>query len=368
MITVSYIMNVLNGEPFIQYQLDSIFQYAHEIIIVEGAYKKFKHAATTDGRSTDKTIEIIQNYPDPENKIKLIMQPGFYDDRLDMCNELLKHVTGDVVWQVDVDEFFYPETHEYIRRQFEEDEQIDRVSFNFIDFYGPLKYYIKGYEWIGLNNVNRVHRFTKGDQWISQRPPQLKTKSGQLKRIKKHIDGDCLESKNHLMYHGTMLFEKQIIDKYKYYNEMWGDVYYSNKMIKKWKSYKNKFFAAGLKKKITWFSPYKGEVPESLEKLKIKLLKQLHSKYKFIETENIDIFFKTKNYQRYENIAMILSEYSTQERGKDKFISKALFLIKEIFFNLDMYTGVYALKILFLSIFRHIKIFLKDNRALKSNL
>ena len=50
-------MNVLNGEPFIKYQLKSIYKFAHEIIIVEGAYKKFRHAAKKF-RSKDKTVKM----------------------------------------------------------------------------------------------------------------------------------------------------------------------------------------------------------------------------------------------------------------------------------------------------------------------
>jgi hypothetical protein len=88
-------MNVVNGEPFINYQLNSIYPFADEIVIVEGAYKKFSHATTPEGRSTDTTIQLIQNYPDPMNKIKLILKPGYYEDRKEMCDELLDHVTGE---------------------------------------------------------------------------------------------------------------------------------------------------------------------------------------------------------------------------------------------------------------------------------
>jgi len=97
---ISYVMNVLNGEPFIKYQLDSIYKFAHEIIIIEGAYLKFSHA-TINGRSKDNTIKTIENYNDEENKIKLITNDGFYNDRKEMCNEFLKYVTGEIIWQID---------------------------------------------------------------------------------------------------------------------------------------------------------------------------------------------------------------------------------------------------------------------------
>src|SRR5690606_423004 len=108
---ISYVMNVLNGEPFITYQLRSIYPFAHQIVIVEGAYRKFAHAATPDAHSTDRTRELIRAFPDPERKIALIEREGFWSDRLDMCNAFLPRVTGDAIWQVDADEFYMPETH-----------------------------------------------------------------------------------------------------------------------------------------------------------------------------------------------------------------------------------------------------------------
>ena len=65
---ISYVMNVLNGEPFIKYQIDSIYKFADEIIIVEGAYRKFAHA-TNNGRSKDSTLETIRSYPDSKKKL-----------------------------------------------------------------------------------------------------------------------------------------------------------------------------------------------------------------------------------------------------------------------------------------------------------
>ena len=69
---ISFGIIVVNGEPFIKYNLENLYPHAHEILIVEGAVEKFKHASTPDGHSLDNTVKIIKEFPDPENKIKLI--------------------------------------------------------------------------------------------------------------------------------------------------------------------------------------------------------------------------------------------------------------------------------------------------------
>lgn len=158
---ITYAMNVLNGEPFIKYQLDSIYKHAHEIVIVEGAYKKFAHA-TNNCRSKDNTLNIIKAYHDNENKIKLVVNDYFYEDRMEMCNEFLKHVSGDVLWQVDSDEFYNAETHKYIYQLFKNDNELDMVSFNFNDYFASTDYCIAGNESLKLDDVNRVHRFNHG--------------------------------------------------------------------------------------------------------------------------------------------------------------------------------------------------------------
>jgi len=75
-------MNVFNGEPFLQYNLASIYRHAYQIIIVEGAYKNF----SVEPHSTDNTLSIIRNFHDPLKKINLITQDGFWDNREHMCN------------------------------------------------------------------------------------------------------------------------------------------------------------------------------------------------------------------------------------------------------------------------------------------
>lgn len=358
MLKFSYVMNVLNGEPFIRYQLDSIYPYADEIVIVEGAYEKFRHAATPEGRSTDKTLDIIRAYPDPQKKIKLIAKDGFYGDRLDMCNVLLEHVTGDVVWQVDADEFYRPETHIYIRHLFEKREA-DRVSFYFHDFFAATGYTIFGYETLGLQDVNRVHRFRPGDRWRSQRPPLLNDQSGNLKQIRRHVGGLELKDQGHVMHHATLFFEKQITDKYKYYASMWSSVSRPGTWMEDvWKKLDNKFNVACLDSAATYLQRTPSSaVPQPLLDMIKDVRDGIHPSYTLRPVDDIEAFLNSAVYPDYVRIAQKLNRLAgislkTMPPSGEISIPSLLW---DILCKLDKKTRRFALIVFLKSILRNIR-------------
>ena len=260
---VSYAMNVLNGEPFIWYQLHSIYEFAHEIIIVEGAYDKFRHAAN-GFRSKDKTIEIIEQFPDPCKKIKLIKKNYFYDDRVGMCNEFMNQLTGDILWQIDVDEFYARTTHDYVKHLFESDDLLDQISFNFFDYYRGFEHIISGYA-SSLIDVVRVHRIYPGLMWSSQRPPTLAL-NGKIFKPRKSLNGQQMRAHGHFMHNATMIFDGQVADKFTYYSKMWpkGIQEFNNWYISSWMNFEQKFSVAGLKDSLTYVLPRKHTLPETL--------------------------------------------------------------------------------------------------------
>ena len=56
---VTFGIIVLNGEPFTRYCLRALYPFAHEIIVVEGATVSASTIATSDGHSTDDTLETL---------------------------------------------------------------------------------------------------------------------------------------------------------------------------------------------------------------------------------------------------------------------------------------------------------------------
>ena len=74
-IKITFGIIVLNGEPFTRYNLQSLYPFAHQIIVVEGACTSAAAVASRDGHSTDGTCEVLQNIKkenDPEGKISIV--------------------------------------------------------------------------------------------------------------------------------------------------------------------------------------------------------------------------------------------------------------------------------------------------------
>ena len=95
---ISFGMIVLNGEPFLRYNLRSLYPFAHEIIIVEGAVPGASLVATEDGHSIDGTLAALKSFKsseDPENKIRIIQKDGFWREKDEMSFAYAENATGD---------------------------------------------------------------------------------------------------------------------------------------------------------------------------------------------------------------------------------------------------------------------------------
>jgi len=108
---VTIAMIVLNEAEFIEKNLKQHYVWegsdVHQIIIVEGSVELYpKRNITPQGLSTDKTAEIINNFPDPENKIEFIQ--GMWKDKSHQRNQYAKRVSDntDYLIVIDCDEFY----------------------------------------------------------------------------------------------------------------------------------------------------------------------------------------------------------------------------------------------------------------------
>ena len=346
MIRISYVMNILNGEPFVKYQLNSIYTHAYEIIIVEGAYKKFAFA-TNNARSQDSTIQSIRAFPDPEKKIKLIVKEGFYDDRREMCNEFMGHVTGDVIWQIDADEFYHDKTHIYVNFLFTNDSALDVISFNFIDLFGSLSLQTEGLEGTGLQDVKRVHRFSKGDIWINQRPPILGNLKGELKAVRKTISGNEMKQNGHLMFNLTMLFEKQIQDKFLYYQakEFTGLMY--NWYERSIRTFEDKFNILNFSSHLTYLTTLKCELPDICKEIKQECL-TVYTNYPFINDEVHKSVVNEAHYDHQIAIAYQINTLPLQTFSIFTLTLKVLQIAVFLFSNFDRNARIFVFKVLWL--------------------
>lgn len=124
-----------NEAGWIKYNLRNCYDEFDEIRVVEGAVVG-RPQSTEDGHSTDNTIELIKNFPDPQDKIRL-----FTLDRPFKCLEEQKQmfvdtsVPGDWLFIVDCDEFYLEGSINRVRKAIEAHPICSEFIPTFLHFY-----------------------------------------------------------------------------------------------------------------------------------------------------------------------------------------------------------------------------------------
>lgn len=227
---ITFGMIVFNAESvlpegMLEACIKNVYDVAHEIIIVEGGTKATTHyfdgdisKFTADGKSTDNTIDIIKNIPDPDKKIILIESNGFWNGKTEMCNAWANIATGDYIWQIDSDEFYHVD--EMIKMiDFLKKEKPDAVYFNAYHFFGGFDYCIDERsfpEW-GSGPWFRLFRHVpKKSKWLSHEPPVYEC-DGLICNNSKLVDQKQSKEISIKMYHYSYVHYKQIMFKTNFY-------------------------------------------------------------------------------------------------------------------------------------------------------
>jgi hypothetical protein len=212
---------VLNGEPFTRYCLRALYPFAHEIIVVEGAAPAAAEIATPDGHSTDGTLETLHRFKDEEDredKVQIITREGFWSEKDEQSQSYAKKATGDYLWQVDIDEFYDPRDMQAILEMLRDDPEITAVSFQQISFWGGFDYLVDGwYLQRGAEIYHRLFKWGLGYQYATHRPPTVLDPHGRDLRQLKWVKGHELARLNVYLYHYSLLFPQQVIEKCEYY-------------------------------------------------------------------------------------------------------------------------------------------------------
>lgn len=219
---ITFGMIVLNGEPFLQYNLRALYPFAHEIIVVEGAVIAAAGAATMDGHSQDQTLKTLQQFKeleDPEDKLTIVTRDGFWNEKGEQSQAYADHATGNYLWQIDADEFYQPEDMQAVIDLLSANELISAVSFQQLSFWGGFDYLADGwYLHQGGNHIHRLFRWGTGYRYCTHRPPTVHNKLGQDMRDLYWIRGTDLAQRKIWLYHYPLIFPKQVLEKSQYYD------------------------------------------------------------------------------------------------------------------------------------------------------
>ena len=306
---ITFGMIVLNAEPFILYNLRTLYPYSHQIIIVEGAAYAASQIATEDGHSSDSTIATIglfQKQEDLENKVLLVTAEdeghpnGFWPGEKDeQSRAYAKRATGEFLWQVDSDEFYTNESMKKIFTLLKEQPDITAVSLKMITIWGGFDYITNG--WYLMRGAQYYHRLFKWEscyQYSTHRPPTVVNQNGKDLRTIKWISGQELEKKGVFMHHYSLLFPHQVKDKCTYYNEAsWANrdkaVHW---MQDNYLKLKNPFRVHNVYDYPSWLERFTGEHPEQIQNM-IKDIKSGELNVELRQTEDIEKLLKSTWYK-----------------------------------------------------------------------
>lgn len=169
-------MIVLNEEEYIWHNLKQHYDFAHQIVVVEGSVLKYPNSnVLPNGRSTDKTAEIVKNFPDPKNKIEFIQPTRRWKDKVEQRNQYLQRATGDFLIVIDADEFYTKADQQLLNREFATHRNVLLFKFEravknashrrgIIHFWYGFKHQVIGGYWDIPHN--RIYRQVSGMKYV----------------------------------------------------------------------------------------------------------------------------------------------------------------------------------------------------------
>jgi len=225
-------MIVCNGDYFLRECLENIYPHAHAICIAEGATKFWADVNEfTSPRSTDRTIDIITSFPDPDRKIHLTQKDGYYGEKDEQCNWWMKLVPADsnYIWQIDSDEFYM--SSDIIKMK----QILVAGNYTYVEF--PVYNFFKnmhtigvgGSEWAWDTPFPRLFKYRPGFTYTTHRPPTVCNLNGIDLRQVTPLNAKSVDI---WMWHYSYVLDQQVLEKMKYYQKVFGrnymDTWYKN--------------------------------------------------------------------------------------------------------------------------------------------
>lgn len=288
---ITFGMIVLNGEPFVRYNLRHLYPYACQIIVVEGATPFAGHAASEDGHSRDGTLDVLRRFKkeeDPADKVTIVTaedegySDGFWPgEKNEMSQAYARRATGDWLWQVDSDEFYRDYDFEAVFRLLVERPDTTAVSFLQYKFFASPDYFVNGpFMWghTRRREYHRLFRWGQGYRYVEHRPPTVVDDQGRDLRSLHWIDASETASKGIRLFHYSMLFPEQVDQKVGYYrSHTWRKADQDDDwMLNAWKCLRRPFHIHNVPHLLGWTNRYRGRWPEQVEKMWSDISEEQH--------------------------------------------------------------------------------------------
>ncbi len=225
-------MIVLNGLPFLPYNLRALYPFAHEIVVVEGAAPGAAGIAGPDGHSRDGTLAELRRFAaheDPAGKLTVVTAEdeghadGFWPGEKDeQSRAYAARATGDYLWQVDVDEFYLPGDMAAVVELLRARPPVSAATFPTVTIWGAPWCAVDG--WFlrrGAADYHRLFRWGRGYTYATHRPPTVLDDHGRDTREGRWLRAADLRARGIAMRHYSLLLPGQVREKVEYYAN-WG--------------------------------------------------------------------------------------------------------------------------------------------------
>jgi glycosyltransferase involved in cell wall biosynthesis len=271
---------VLNAEPFIEHCIRSLYPFAHEIIVVEGAYEASAHLATQDGHSADDTLGVIRRFQeqeDPQGMVRLVTRDGLWDGLTQQSQAYAEHATGAYLWQVDCDEFYLPRDMQTVMDLLAADPSIAMMTFKAINFVYDIKYRLVSGRDFQRDYIEyrRLFKFGPGYRYTNHEPPTVLDPQGRDVATINHWDKHRTARQGIYMYHlWAILRDKVLLKAGTYARRDWGDI--SRAMpswAENWEKLTDPFHLQSDYSYRTWIERFQGPFPPEV----LKLMDEVHN-------------------------------------------------------------------------------------------
>jgi hypothetical protein len=217
---------VLNGEPFTRYCLRSLYPFAHEIIVVEGGSRHASPSCTEDGHSIDGTLDVLRRFKeeeDPQDRLRIVTRGGFWGEKTEQSQAYAERATGDWLWQVDIDEFYRPESMARFLAHLGRRGGVGMASFEQVRFWGAPDIRVRSLrDPAGAGSYDRLFRWGPGHRYVEHRPPTVLDAEGTDLRARGWLRHRETKELGIQLYHYAQLFPSQMRRKSQYYESLSG--------------------------------------------------------------------------------------------------------------------------------------------------